>query len=189
MSRDITAPAAAYALNAEIKTIFLIELKLTAATEYYTTDNQDVIYGGNTYSAAPSCSVSGVDRDLENNIPTCSLNIGNVDLSGAAIIANEIRGAKVVISKYGDDQYVYPYFSGRIESYSLNEQWLVLQLQGNLSVMQMQVPVRTFAAKCPWVFKGAECGYTGTLATCAKSYGDCKTRNRLKYFGGFNSDE
>lgn len=47
---------------------------------------------------------------------------------------------------------------------------------------------RRVGSKCPWVFKGTECGYTGGLTTCNKLYtdsGGCSGRSNQHRFGGF----
>ena len=50
--------------------------------------------------------------------------------------------------------------------------------------------LRTVGHKCPWVFKGTECGYSGILTSCNKLYSDaggCSGRSNLHRFGGFPS--
>ena len=47
---------------------------------------------------------------------------------------------------------------------------------------------RRVGSKCPWVFKGTECGYSGGLTTCNKLYtdaGGCSGRSNQHRFGGF----
>jgi hypothetical protein len=48
--------------------------------------------------------------------------------------------------------------------------------------------LRTVGHKCPWEFKGAECGYSGAETVCNKLYtdaGGCSGRSNQHRFGGF----
>lgn len=60
---------------------------------------------------------------------------------------------------------------------------------GARNPLTQKFPARTqWRDKCPWAFKGAICGYTGTAKTCDYSLGGengCAAKGNSERFGGF----
>jgi hypothetical protein len=79
--------------------------------------------------------------------------------------------------------------AGIVTGYKLDESGIELDVVTEAS----RSPVlsnRRVGSKCPWVFKGTECGYSGGQTTCNKLYNDaggCSGRSNQHRFGGFPS--
>lgn len=79
--------------------------------------------------------------------------------------------------------------AGIVTGYKLDESGIELDVvtRANRSPVLSN---RRVGSKCPWVFKGTECGYSGGLTTCNKLYSDsggCSGRSNQHRFGGFPS--
>jgi hypothetical protein len=47
------------------------------------------------------------------------------------------------------------------------------------------LPTMTIGPTCPYVYKGANCGYTGGLASCRRTFTDCDNHGNTARFGGW----
>ena len=69
------------------------------------------------------------------------------------------------------------------------ESYMVEFRLGAENPLNLRWPVRLqFRNRCPWRYKGRECGYTGALPTCdftLNGTNGCKTHNNETRFGGF----
>jgi hypothetical protein len=54
----------------------------------------------------------------------------------------------------------------------------------NEMVLWNKEPLRIQSTSCPWSYKGTECGYTGPMGPCDKSYEACQLRGNEANFGG-----
>lgn len=52
--------------------------------------------------------------------------------------------------------------------------------------MRQRFPQHQYIAlSCMWIYKGAECGYAGAIATCGRTWAECELHNNTGKFGGF----
>ena len=75
-----------------------------------------------------------------------------------------------------------------LDGYNWGDRDATLSLTESPLLQGMRVPSRTTNPHfCPFTFKGAECGYVGSLTTCNYSFEDCRERfgTDPKRFGGF----
>lgn len=84
---------------------------------------------------------------------------------------------------YTPEQY---YFHRKMEE---NNQAVVYEMSSVFDVEGIRFPKRRiYTNYCPFIYKGPECGYTGSLPQCPKSLTACKQRfNGDLPFGGFPS--
>lgn len=63
--------------------------------------------------------------------------------------------------------------------------WITFTLGAPNPILQEWPPL-SYGPMCQWArfFKGAECGYTGPLTTCAGTIEDCRARGNSANFGG-----
>ncbi|MBW2024368.1 MAG: hypothetical protein JRH08_00725 [Deltaproteobacteria bacterium] len=76
-------------------------------------------------------------------------------------------------------------FNGQIDRWSLDEAQLVMTI-ADMNVQWARKPLSRHPASCRWrVFKGPECGYTGSETWCDRSYARCSALGNTANFGGF----
>lgn len=158
----------------------------------------------------------GFSRNGVGSLPTPVLRVGNVDakISALCIAFDDLVGAKLTRRRT-----FAQYLDGRPEadpSQELSpEIWLVeaktredrqqveFELKSAIDFEDQRLPARQINANfCPWVYRGAECNYTGsamfdsddnpvidpTRDKCGKRVSSCKARFgqwQVINFGGF----
>lgn len=208
--------------------IELFQLELTEAvnginqTYYYHAGtnglSQAIVFDGITYSAVP-VEMEGFAVSTKGTIPRPTMRIANVNSAISALLilynplqakVTRIRTCKKFIdaanfnpasnptadptAKFEDDVFYIDRVSA--ENPSLVE----FELVSKLDLTNLALPRRQILEHCPWVYRGEECGYTGTncfdlndKATtaandkCAKRYTSCTLRFPTGDlpFGGF----
>lgn len=109
---------------------------------------------------------------------------GMEDFSGALITVRRILTG-VVSSTTTSTDLVYLF--GRVTGSRYSEDYFELDCVTDVNLAPV-LSNRRVGAKCAWVFKGTECGYSGGLTTCNKLYtdsGGCSGRSNQHRFGGF----
>jgi lambda family phage minor tail protein L len=176
---------------------------------------------GNEYTAWP-IQADGFAKTSEGQQPSPKLSVGNVDgsISSLCILLDDLVGAKltrhVTLGQYldarnfaggnpsADPQQEFPIDIWFIEQKSTETNEVVeFELKSALDFQELMLPRRQIIANlCPWKYRGAYCGYTGSakfdlndnpvtdqaLDVCAKRLGSCKKRfgsTNVLNFGGF----
>jgi lambda family phage minor tail protein L len=171
----------------------------------------DLIWAGSTYLALP-IEADGFSYSGNGQLPRPSIKVANVLGTITSLLLTlpmGLEGAKVTrlrtharyldavnfpsnVNPLGtpDPTAEYPrevYFIDRRKSESRD--MVEFELAAAFDLAGVRAPKRqVIASICPWVYKSAECGYSGALATCAKSLADCRTHfgsNAQLPFGGF----
>jgi lambda family phage minor tail protein L len=171
----------------------------------------DLIWAGSTYLALP-IEADGFSYSGNGQLPRPSIKVSNVLGTITALLLTlpmGLEGAKVTrlrtharyldavnfpsnVNPLGtpDPTAEYPrevYFIDRRKSESRD--MVEFELAAAFDLAGVRAPKRqVIASICPWVYKSAECSYSGALATCAKSLADCRTHfgnNAQLPFGGF----
>jgi hypothetical protein len=143
-----------------------------------------VTYDSNTYSGGVPISRPRIRNGL-----TGEVKIGNVDDTFTSLVLNGTLKKKdiTIYEIYFDDANAVvdaeQLFSGSIDGQALDDQWCTLTLVPANDGAVVLCPRRRIVPSCGLVFKGAECGYSGSETTCAKTYDGC--RNSGAPFGGF----
>lgn len=187
-----------------------------------TTIGTDVVWQGNTYTAFP-IEASGFEWSGRGQLPRPTLRVSNVlgTMSALVLSYEDLVGCKVTrirtLAKFldavnfpgGVNPNADPtaeftrdvYFVDR--KGSENRDFVEFELAAALDLAGMMLPRRQVIQNfCPWKYRGAECGYTGTnyynandapVATaaqdvCAKRLSSCRVRfgqNAELPYGGF----
>jgi lambda family phage minor tail protein L len=207
--------------------IELFSLQLTQAVNgvdstfyYHAGTNEltaDVVFNGITYSAYP-IEVDGFQMTAKGTLPRPLMKIANANsaISSLLVLYNPLQ-AKVTrirtckkfldavnfadgnpsadpTAKFEDEIW----YIDRVATES--PQVVEFELTSKLDLTNLALPKRQVLEHCPWIYRGTECGYTGTACfdlndkpttaandVCAKRYTSCTKRfptGKLP-FGGF----
>lgn len=154
-----------------------------------------------TYTPTP-VAAAGFEISGSNKLPTPKIQFANID-GGATDLArdfDDLIGFKLIrirtYAKYlksidGVDNSTYDaqahftpdtwWFQRKIEE---TKRGVTYELASVIDVEGMRLPNRRiYTNHCSFVYRGPECGYTGSQATCGKTLADCQAR-----FGGLGQD-
>ena len=197
--------------------IELFQLKLTAAvngidvTYYYHAGTNgltaDVVFNSITYAATP-IEVEGFEATSKGTLPRPTMRIANVTGAISALLTSynplkaeltRIRTCKKFLDGVNFSGGTNPtadntakfedqvYYIDRVTKE--NPQLVEFELTSKLDLINLQLPTRQVVEYCPWVYRGPECGYTGTKYftaqdasttqandVCGKRFNSCKIR-------------
>jgi lambda family phage minor tail protein L len=152
---------------------------------------QDIIWDGNTYAKYP-IEVEGFDYNAESgSLPRPTIRVSNLFGSITAILlqvnattpGNDLTGAKLTrirtLVRYidganfsgGTNPYGTPDTSAKLpdEIYYVarkiteSRDLVEFEMAASFDLAGVRAPKRQCSANlCPWIYKGAECGYSGT---------------------------
>jgi len=171
----------------------------------------DVVWAGNSYLAFP-VDADGFSYSGNGQLPRPTLRVANVAGAITTLLLTlpaGLEGAKVTrirtharyldamnfpdnVNPYGtpDPSAEYPrevYFIDRRRSES--REVVEFELAAAFDLAGVRAPKRqVIASICTWVYRSAECGYSGGLPSCTKSLADCRAHfgaNSELPFGGF----
>lgn len=181
-----------------------------------------VVWQGQAYEPFP-IKISGFEFNGNGQLPRPKLVVANVTgaISTLVLLYQDLLGAKLIrkrtFAKYLDavnfDGGVNPTADATAEfaddvffidrKSNENKQTVEFELAAAFDVTGVKLPRRQIVQNvCPWKYRGAECGYTGTayfnisdvsvgsaaLDVCGKRLDSCKLRfgeNNELPFGGF----
>lgn len=190
--------------------IELFQLELTQAVNgidqtyyYHAGTNEvasDIVFNGLTYVATP-IEVEGFEMSTKGTLPRPTMRIANVAGTISALLqtynplkakVTRIRTCKKFLdgepgadptAKFVDQIFYIDRVSKE------NIQMVEFELNSKLDLTNVYLPCRQVTEYCPWVYRGTECGYTGTkyfdandVATteandvCGKRFSSCKAR-------------
>jgi lambda family phage minor tail protein L len=158
----------------------------------------DLIWNGNTYLALP-IEADGFSYSGNGQLPRPTLKVANVMGTITALLLTlpaGLEGARVTrlrtharyldavnfpgdVNPLGtpDPTAEYPrevYFIDRRKGES--RELVEFELAAAFDLAGVRAPKRqVLASICPWVYKSAECSYSGSLSTCTKTLADCRT--------------
>jgi lambda family phage minor tail protein L len=198
--------------------IELFQLRLTLAVNgidttfyYHAGTNEltaDVTFQGITYSAAP-VEVDGFELTAKGALPRPSMRIANGTGAISALLlaynplqakVTRIRTCKKFLDPINFAGGVNPtadptakfedqiWYIDRISKENI--QLVEFELTSKLDLTNLQLPGRQVQDYCPWVYRGPECGYTGTrfldvndnivgssaADVCGKRFNSCRLR-------------
>jgi hypothetical protein len=140
--------------------------------------------------------VSSLDFSLNGGVGRVTFAISNADLAEVPNVASdnyigwECKVHKVLILDDGTVTGIL-LLHGVVTSYTMTDQVVDMDVTTRINVTN-SINNRRVGKKCPWVFKGTECGYNGVLTDCNKIYGSndgCLGRSNQHRFGGFPERE
>ncbi len=173
----------------------LITIEVNASTTLRLVPNPtSITFDGEVYSPF-GCEVEEVTQDAKGGLHDVSISVSNVTrVISAYIEANDLRGARVSIKYVNSANLADP------AAIVLEEQYEVMSIQvkgstfvtftlGHERISAHQLPSgRFFRDNCRWIYKSAECGYAGALASCDKILegpDGCRAHANQTRFGGF----
>lgn len=159
---------------------------------YFAEWHENVVFDGIDYTKFP-IRHDFVGENTQGEIDQITISLANVSrLIQAYLEDYDLRGKKVSIkivwSNHLDDADNYTEDIYYIDTYTADEQNVVLTLTSKFDVLETELPSRMFLRNfCTWKFKSTECGYTGGAASCNKTLTTCRNLQNNLRFGGFPS--
>lgn len=185
--------AAKNTLHQDEAFVWLIEvqLRVTGTTNRYALHDDDITYDGNVYTA-----IAGQLADISSEAGTLEqvrLTLSNITRAVQLLFEDEeLQDQQVTLRMV---------HTGSLSNTSHHEtlEYVVVEAvaQDTVVVVTLGVPYLTqmifprerfLPDRCPFVFRGTACGYTGAETTCDKSYGNsagCLGRSNQARYGGF----
>lgn len=120
-------------------------------------------HGGAVTLGGKIIPVAGLDHDLDGVTVRWSRAYLNADLTVAGVV---------------------PMFEGTLEDPEPSSTQLRVTLKSVLSQIQGSIPWRTCQTSCPFVFKDADCGYSGAETECDYTLGRCIVLGNGARYGG-----
>jgi hypothetical protein len=144
----------------------------------------------NRYLTTNPFTVEAVSHGSDLTPSVLAVTIENVDVEMSAIVLNEqVIGDTVTLGLVVlDSDHVIidneTVFIGFIDTYTLDENAFAIQVVNELALWNKRT-LRRHTVDCSWVFKGTECGYSGSETWCDQSYTRCTALANTDAYGGF----
>ena len=187
---------------------------------FFFTNNIGVAFEGRSYNPVP-CEITGLDITSEGALPRPTLTIADPATEGGAFLISSLirlygglEGAKldfsVTTKNYLDGQpdagqNAIALYDSYVVSQRIREipgKIIEFELSSAIDFVEEVLPSRHCIKKCPWRYRGNECGYTGSqgytlsntrtadpkLDQCSKTVTACTKRfgrRAVLPFGGF----
>jgi lambda family phage minor tail protein L len=171
--------------------LVLLDILLSdTLTLHLCSNTENVTFKGHVYEAFPF-NLEPAKQTAQGEIPSVTLKVANVtqliqgyleDLDGAVGTTVIVR---VVNSAYLSEDYSELEMTFGVLGSEADAEWVSFTL-GLPNPLKRRYPLhRYMASHCNWIFKGAECAYTGTRAICDRSFDTCdKVMLNSRRFGG-----
>ena len=190
MKQDLTKP------NTGGTWLWLCEIAVpNYTTKRFARNTENVQYGDNEYQAF-NMDVGGQVLSSDGSVPQITLRISQDANRMIENIVNETQGglgAEVKLIKVNSEFLSTPIPALEADYEVLmaesDEDWVVFTL-GLPNPLTQRVPLRSYSSSiCPYatptLFKGPECGYTGSDTTCTGTLEDCRNKGNAERWGGF----
>jgi lambda family phage minor tail protein L len=170
--------------------IILIELQFGDTSYRVCKNNEDIVWGGNTYVAFPMELDAKTDSS-KGEIPSFIIRLSNVNrlMQSYAEQADGAVGKNVIVRLVHSEHLdlVTPEVEENftITDVNCDSMWVYITLS-ILNPFLMEFPRQRFLKNfCRFKFKGIRCKYTGADTECNHTLSDCKAKGNAKRFGGF----
>jgi len=161
----------------------------SGTTFTFVRNTENIAFSGVTYSAVPF-ELDLTKIQTEGEIPSVDLRIANSDRVLQSYL-DELNGAigsgvtiTVVNSGHLADNYAELEIKYDVIGCTSNAEWVMWSLGAPNPLRQRFPKYRYITDHCDWIFKGAECGYTGAETTCDKSLKACQAYSNSVRFSG-----
>jgi lambda family phage minor tail protein L len=158
-----------------------------------------IVFNGNNYLPAP-ITVEGFEISSKG-LPTPQITIGNImGQIGALVKANDgLQGATVTRTKLAQMPITHSFTNtdilGLPDVYIIDRptnhtrRSITFDLKSIFDLNNLKTPRRViYQQSCSWIYKSAQCGYTGSLPACARTIKACVEHfgeGQPLNFGGF----
>lgn len=171
--------------------LILLEIQLSSLEEpvriVRNTDN--ITWNGHEWQAFPF-EIGDVTEDAKGELPTLSIKVSNVTkvLQPYVEMAKGGNGSPVILrvvnSKVLGNSFAEIEEEFVVQHTTCDNQWVTFELGGDSILNSRFPPRRILKNRCPFVYKGIECGATSILTTCPKTLEACDERKNSIRFGG-----
>lgn len=151
-----------------------------------------VTFAGEVYLPFP-ISHESVSENAAGQVDKVAVRVSNVNrLIGGYLESYEFRAKKcrirTVFANMLDDDDAFLDDIYYIDDYVVMAELVEFNLSSKFDVVDKQLPKRRYTRNfCSWIFKGAECKYSGSAQVCSKTLQRCRELNNVVNFGGFPS--
>jgi len=188
--RNIDSSIIAELESSEFRPFLLIDLEIDSTHYRYTNCDVPIEYNGNIYTPR-GFSVSEIQYSLSKIVDQATIEMDNLDsVFTSLFVGGDPRGSLVILSLVvlnSNGQIIdepVTLFEGDLDTWDLDEKKLRLILASEAARWPKKTLVKQ-ASSCRWkVFKGTECGYSGSETWCDRSYTRCEYLNNTDNFGG-----
>jgi hypothetical protein len=191
---DIDPGIQAQLASGEIRGFSLLRMVIDSVEHCFTECDVPIFFNSALYLPRPY-KIGNVSYSLAKIVDSAQLALDNMDDqltpyfdggdpqgSPATLYFVCLDEDYQLIGTYPDDHVVL--FSGTIDDWRSPEGSIEVTLASDM-VQWHQKTLAMQSSSCRWrVFKGAECGYTGSETRCDRSYARCEAYGNTANFGG-----
>lgn len=193
--RDITDLVEAATKSEESKMFWMLELQFNTTLRYTDCDidlyKETAVPGTYDKFVSTPFSFGSINYSAKSSVDKLKIEIENVDLAMSAVFLNEDVENKwgiLWVAFYDENDLLInepiEVFRGLVGEWSLTEEKGSIVLVNEFIFWNKKV-MRRHQSSCMWVFKGDECGYSGTATSCDQGYTKCLALQNSDNFGGF----
>lgn len=158
-----------------------------------------IVYNGNNYLPAP-ITVEGFEVSSKG-LPTPQITIGNIlgQIGALVKLHDGLQGATVTRTKLAQFPITHNFTSSDVmglpDVYIIDRptnhtsRSVTFDLKSIFDLNSLKLPKRViFQQSCSWIYKSAQCGYTGSLPSCSRTVRACVDhfgQGQPLNFGGF----
>jgi len=191
---DVDPGIDAQLASGEIRAFTLLRMVIDGLPHCFTDCDVPIFWHGELYQPKPY-KLGNVSYSLAKIVDSAQLALddllgtlapyftgGNPQGSPAILYLVALDADYKLIGAYPDDHLVL--FSGEIDDWRSPEGSIELTIASDM-VRWHQKTMRMQSSSCSWpVFKGTECGYSGSESRCDRSYTRCEALGNTANFGG-----
>lgn len=149
-----------YSEPIQIVDLFL-EAPYTTASDFYCINNQDIVFGGNTYTAI-AAKRSSIKSEEGTVLQEITVQLDNIDLEFRQLIASGMLNRKrcdirVVFNGFLTNSANFiTLYSGFLDAPSGDNRWVSLIIKP-FPIFERDYPRRLFQVMCNWLFGDSQC--------------------------------
>ena len=178
------------AMSSDGAWLVLLEITLQqAGTLRLVRNNEDITWAGQTWIAFPF-ELDPVKETSDGELPTVSIRVSNVMRALNYYLEQGTGGVdapvtiRVVHSKNLSSPVPEIEETFTVQSTSYDAQWVTFTLGGRNNLQRRFPQDRILRDFCRFKFKGPQCKYAGSAATCGHTFAECRARGNQARFGG-----
>lgn len=176
--------------SGELRPFFHLNMEIDSTHYRYTDCDVPITYDGNTYNPR-GFSLSEIRYSISKIVDEASISLDNLDgVFTALFVGGDARGSPAILSLVvldANGQVIgspVTMFEGDLDAWDLDEEKIQITCASEASRWAKKTLVKQ-ASSCRWrVFKGTECGYSGSGTWCDRSYTRCEALGNTDNFGG-----
>ena len=171
--------------------LILLEIQLSSLEDpvRIVRNTENITWGGHEWQAF-SFEIGDVTEDSKGELPTLSIKVSNVTkvLQPYVEAARGGNGSPVILrvvnSKVLGNNFAEVEEEFVVQHATCDNMWVTFELGGDAILNSRFPPRRILKNRCPYVYKGIECGSTSSLTSCPRTLEACEERKNSLRFGG-----